>query len=339
MSNNIDSASAESEPQPEVNATSSDAEAAQEQRHALAAFTETAFNDGVIDWQYWVGRMPTLTAAEAARLLCALDPNVFTNLDNVSNRAAASDACDTANRMLHLAERQGKGTSTPHEWLKWADDNGFQPHDGFRLAVDELAKATATATTLQAEADASSDSPKVATAESKSGSDAGMVGNSRPVGAMSEGRTDVPTVVHVHVGITVPVEVVANLAPADITPQSETGDKCNDSKPAPAESKPGSETNTQGRPRTIQTTTMKRSDELTAVIATAKNTAQNPDDFQSVWAELVKLAESENPPAPLIGFTDGEGVKYRSESGENGVKFFTKRNLSDRMRRARCSAK
>jgi hypothetical protein len=103
---------------------------------------------------------------------------------------------------------------------------------------------------------------------------------------------------------------------------------------APAESNPESDTNKQGRPRTIQTTTMKRSDELTAVIATAKNTAQNSGDYQSVWAELVKLAESENPPAPLIGFTDGEGVKYRSESGENGVKFFTKRNLSDRMRRA-----
>ena len=106
-------------------------------------------------------------------------------------------------------------------------------------------------------------------------------------------------------------------------------------KAAPAESKPQSEVNAQVSPRTIQTQTTKRSNALTAVIASAAQSAQDPADYQSVWAELVKLADSQNRPAPLLGFVEAEGVKYQADNGVNGVKFFTKRNLSDRMRRAK----
>lgn len=100
---------------------------------------------------------------------------------------------------------------------------------------------------------------------------------------------------------------------------------------APAESKAQGEAGTQGSPRTIQSKTTKRSDALTAVIASAAQNAQDPADYQSVWAELVKLADSTNRPAPLLGFVEAEGVKYQ---GDNDVKFFTKRNLADRIRRA-----
>jgi len=74
-----------------------------------------------------------------------------------------------------------------------------------------------------------------------------------------------------------------------------------------------------------------RSNPLKAVIEKAKNSAADPSDIHSVWATFVKLAQGANRPAPLLGYVDGEGVKWDA----NGtVKFFTKKNLSDRMRRA-----
>jgi hypothetical protein len=77
--------------------------------------------------------------------------------------------------------------------------------------------------------------------------------------------------------------------------------------------------------------TAARSDLLNPIIHLAKKNAQDGNNYQSVWAEMVKLADSKNRPAPLLGFIEGEGVKYQAESE---VKFFTKRNLADRMRRA-----
>jgi hypothetical protein len=100
---------------------------------------------------------------------------------------------------------------------------------------------------------------------------------------------------------------------------------------APAKSMPQSDADTESNNRTIHTVTARRSDALTAVIATAKVQAQDSADYHSVWAELVRLASSSNRPAPLLGFADSEGVKYQ---GDDEVKFFTKRNLADRMRRA-----
>ncbi|MCX7178621.1 MAG: hypothetical protein NTX56_07555 [Proteobacteria bacterium] len=76
----------------------------------------------------------------------------------------------------------------------------------------------------------------------------------------------------------------------------------------------------------------KRKHALAAVIATVKNSAVDSTDYQSVWAALVTLAESSNRPSPLIGFVDGEGVKYQ---GENEVKFFTKNALRNMMNRAK----
>ncbi|WP_446900901.1 hypothetical protein [Burkholderia sp. YIM B11467] len=75
-----------------------------------------------------------------------------------------------------------------------------------------------------------------------------------------------------------------------------------------------------------------RSNPLKAVIEKAKSSAADPSDNHSVWAALVKLAQDANRPAPLLGYADAEGVKW----DDNGtVKFFTKRNLADRARRAK----
>jgi hypothetical protein len=43
---------------------------------------------------------------------------------------------------------------------------------------------------------------------------------------------------------------------------------------------------------------------------------------------MVRLAETPNPPAPLIGYVEGEGIKYQADKG---VKFFTKGALRKQM--------
>lgn len=75
-----------------------------------------------------------------------------------------------------------------------------------------------------------------------------------------------------------------------------------------------------------------RTNILKSVIRQAIERAAPPKDTPCVWAELVRLAESKDRPAPLLGFADGEGVKYQDSSG---VKFLTRKNLGDRMRRAK----
>lgn len=79
-----------------------------------------------------------------------------------------------------------------------------------------------------------------------------------------------------------------------------------------------------------------RSNALAAVIASAINTAVAPSDSHSVWAELVKLAELESKPAPLLGYSS-DGIQYRGKKyEENGVPdVFTAKNLRDRMARAK----
>ncbi len=89
----------------------------------------------------------------------------------------------------------------------------------------------------------------------------------------------------------------------------------------------------QGAPEkaTGCTTTHKlkrRSNILYASIEQAKRIAIAPDDYHSVWAALVSLAESKDRPAPLLGHIEGEGIKYQ---GSNSIQFFTKTALNKRM--------
>jgi|APMI01.1.fsa_nt_gi hypothetical protein len=71
---------------------------------------------------------------------------------------------------------------------------------------------------------------------------------------------------------------------------------------------------------------------IDAPIETAMKLAANPQDYHNVWAELCKMAESNPPPPPLIGFSsDGvqyKGNKYQS-SGEPDI--FTKDALRKKM--------
>lgn len=74
---------------------------------------------------------------------------------------------------------------------------------------------------------------------------------------------------------------------------------------------------------------------LGPVINEARKIATDPDDYQSVWNALVKIASNNNRPAPLLGAAVGQaGIPYKKSSGEK--EYFTINAL--RMRLTRSSA-
>ncbi|MDP3251301.1 MAG: hypothetical protein Q8M77_05260 [Hydrogenophaga sp.] len=74
---------------------------------------------------------------------------------------------------------------------------------------------------------------------------------------------------------------------------------------------------------------------MSAVIKMAQEKALDRDDWTSVWAALVALAKSESKPAPLLGYTEGEGVKYQADSFDEQVAWLTREALRKRIGRAR----
>jgi hypothetical protein len=83
-----------------------------------------------------------------------------------------------------------------------------------------------------------------------------------------------------------------------------------------------------------------RSNILTAVIRAAFRNALDPEDAYSVWAQVVRMANQPNPPAPLLGHVS-EGVQYTGrEYDESGVPdLLTFKQFGDRFRRMRDSAR
>ncbi|MGF6996336.1 hypothetical protein [Paraburkholderia sp. GAS32] len=80
--------------------------------------------------------------------------------------------------------------------------------------------------------------------------------------------------------------------------------------------------------RAVRHTTKNRIHPLDAEIERARRNALDPDDTNAVWVEILKLADSQV--GCLLGVDDGE-VKYDA----NGtVRFFKKRTLGERLRRA-----
>lgn len=79
--------------------------------------------------------------------------------------------------------------------------------------------------------------------------------------------------------------------------------------------------------------TRRRNNHLAAVITIAKKQAADPSDWHSVWASLVALAQSTSRPPPLLGYTDGEGVKYQIDHAEAPVGWLTRDALRKRLTR------
>ncbi len=78
-----------------------------------------------------------------------------------------------------------------------------------------------------------------------------------------------------------------------------------------------------------------RSNALAAVIEKAKQQAVDSANWQSVWNALVVLAQSADRPAPLLGYIEGEGVKYQTDKVEKPVAFFTRDACRKRLHRNR----
>ncbi|MEI6195784.1 MAG: hypothetical protein WCS42_15800 [Verrucomicrobiota bacterium] len=76
----------------------------------------------------------------------------------------------------------------------------------------------------------------------------------------------------------------------------------------------------------------KRADRLAAVIEMARGQAVNPDDWTSVWAALVELAQSPSRPAPLLGY-DEDGVKYETYNEAKPVAWLKRDAFRQRARR------
>ena len=113
-----------------------------DQRDFNASFAETVYNGQAIEWRYWVHQMPSLTAGQAARLMSALDPDVFEDLGARPNENDPSRMCKRAKAMQRLAEADEFASASPAGWLTWADERDLKVHDGFRLAVEELTRET-----------------------------------------------------------------------------------------------------------------------------------------------------------------------------------------------------
>jgi hypothetical protein len=65
--------------------------------------------------------------------------------------------------------------------------------------------------------------------------------------------------------------------------------------------------------------TKSRTHPLDGVIAAARIRAVR-DDWKTVWGELCSMAEAANRPAPLLGYSPMDGLKYRAETDE-GFKY------------------
>ncbi len=77
----------------------------------------------------------------------------------------------------------------------------------------------------------------------------------------------------------------------------------------------------------------RRGDALAAVLNVAKTQALDGENWPSVWASLVSLAKSANRPPPLLGYTEGEGVKYQTDNAETPVGWLTREAYRGRFRR------
>lgn len=73
-----------------------------------------------------------------------------------------------------------------------------------------------------------------------------------------------------------------------------------------------------------------RTDALSGVLKMARAQA-GADDWHSVWAALVRLAQGAKRPPPLLGFAEGE-IKYEGPDGN--VKILTRDALRKRLERA-----
>lgn len=102
-----------------------------------SAYDETGLNGTEIDWRYWVHQMPVLSAAQAACLISALEPDLYASLNGRHGQDDPAPNIAKARKIQQLAEANGKLTASPDEWIAWAKSMRISVHIGFLLAVGE----------------------------------------------------------------------------------------------------------------------------------------------------------------------------------------------------------
>lgn len=84
------------------------------------------------------------------------------------------------------------------------------------------------------------------------------------------------------------------------------------------------------RPTNLLHKPKRRADCLNAVIQMASERAADPTDWPSAWAALVALALQADRPAPLLGYTEGEGVKYQTDNADAAVAWLSRQAFRKR---------
>ena len=106
-------------------------------RSVKAATIEVIANGRPINWSFWVHRRLCLTAGQAARLMCGLDPRKFKCLKARPNTNDPGNLCRHARNIERAALSENRLTDSPLGWLAWANDKKFKVHDGFVMAVNQ----------------------------------------------------------------------------------------------------------------------------------------------------------------------------------------------------------
>jgi hypothetical protein len=107
-------------------------------------FHGVRFQAPPIDWVYWTRQLSTLTAGQAARLMCGLDPNQFASLEIVKDEESLNWFKRKAKRLIDLAADQGVEAASAVEWTAWAEVHGYCVPDGLNRAVRAIIKAMPT---------------------------------------------------------------------------------------------------------------------------------------------------------------------------------------------------
>ncbi|PLZ02557.1 hypothetical protein CY652_10625 [Burkholderia sp. WAC0059] len=62
-------------------------------------------------------------------------------------------------------------------------------------------------------------------------------------------------------------------------------------------------------------TAHRRDSPMRALVRKAKTEADEPENAQSAWNAFVEMAKKSSPPNPMMGYVEGEGVKWQAENG------------------------
>lgn len=100
-----------------------------------AAWQEYILNDKPINWEFWVQKMPVLSALQASALMNGLDPGIHRDISDID--ADVKEAMANSESLISLAKAQGIDKLSPAEWLDWADSNKLVVLALYRIEIQK----------------------------------------------------------------------------------------------------------------------------------------------------------------------------------------------------------